>query len=372
MFENNKTIGSYHSDFEKEKGLIEVENVKCSYPPFDQIVLDDLSLVINSGEFVTILGHSGSGKTTLLRSLAGFEIIQEGYIRINGMLASTSWTHLPPEKRKIGFIFQDYALFPHLTVRQNIAFGIIGDKNDKKKRENYILDLIGLQKHDNRYPHQLSGGQQQRVALGRALAPNPVAILMDEPFSNLDKQLRSSLSREVRDIIKSAGITAILVTHDREEAMILSDRVGVLVDGKLIQIDAPEKLYRFPVSLEVSRMISETRLLKGKVQKKYIDTEIGKILIGKIQSGGSDFNDGSSITASIRPEDLTIKKSDSREHGTIIRKEFSGNNLIYCVELKSGTFLHVDNFNDPDSFKVGEKVRLDFSMMNPISVFPNF
>ncbi len=370
MFEDNKTIGSYHSDFEKEKGLIEVENVKCSYPPFDQIVLDDLSLVINSGEFVTILGHSGSGKTTLLRSLAGFEIIQEGYIRINGMLASTSWTHLPPEKRKIGFIFQDYALFPHLTVRQNISFGIVGNKNYKKKRENYILDLIGLKKQDNRYPHQLSGGQQQRVALGRALAPNPVAILMDEPFSNLDRQLRSSLSREVRDIIKSSGITAILVTHDREEAMVLSDRVGVLVDGKLIQISEPEKLYRFPASLEVSRMISETRLIQGIVQKRHINTEIGKISIEKIQSGNSTFNEGSSIIASLRPEDLTINKSNSETHGTIVRKEFSGNNLIYCVELKSGDFLHVDNFNRIDSLDEGEHVSLDFSLRNPISVFP--
>ncbi len=360
------------SDFEKQKGLIEVENVKCGYPPLNKPILDDVSLVINSGEFVTILGHSGSGKTTFLRSLAGFEVIQDGYIRINGMLASTSWLHLPPEKRKIGFIFQDYALFPHLSVRQNISFGIVGQKNEIKKRADSILDLVGLQKHADRYPHQLSGGQQQRVAVGRALAPNPVAILMDEPFSNLDRQLRSSLSREVRDIMKSSGTTAILVTHDREEAMILSDRVGVLVDGKLIQIDVPEKLYRFPGSLEVSRMISETRLLNGKVQKKHIDTEIGKISIEKIQSGGSIFNDGSSIIASIRPEDLTIKKSNSGEHGTIVRKEFSGNNLVYCVELKSGTFLHVDNFNDPDSFKEGEKVRLDFSMMNPISVFPNF
>ena len=148
--------------------------------------------MINSGEFVTILGHSGSGKTTFLRSLAGFEVIQDGYIRINGMLASTSWLHLPPEKRKIGFIFQDYALFPHLSVRQNISFGIVQQKNEIKKRADSILDLVGLQKHADRYPHQLSGGQQQRVAVGRALAPNPVAILMDEPFSNLDRRLRSS------------------------------------------------------------------------------------------------------------------------------------------------------------------------------------
>ena len=148
MFENNKTIGSYHSDFEKEKGLIEVENVKCSYPPFDQIVLDDLSLVINSGEFVTILGHSGSGKTTLLRSLAGFEIIQEGYIRINGMLASTRWTHLPPEKRKKGFIFQDYALFPHLTVASNLSLGLkelsIGMSNDYQKALSFNATFLRI------------------------------------------------------------------------------------------------------------------------------------------------------------------------------------------------------------------------------------
>ena len=227
-----------------------------------------------------------------------------------------------------------------------------------------------MKKQDYRYPHQLSGGQQQRVALGRALAPNPVAILMDEPFSNLDRQLRSSLSREIRDIIKSSGITAILVTHDREEAMILSDRVGVLVDGKLIQISEPEKLYRFPASLEVSRMISETRLIQGIVQKKHINTEIGKISIEKIQSGDSTFNEGSPIIASLRPEDLIIKKSNSDIHGTIVRKEFSGNNLIYCVELKSGDFLHVDNFNRIDSLNEGENVSLDFSLRNPISIFP--
>ena len=237
MFKKTNSNDPDNLTFERQEGLIEVDNVKCGYPLSDQAVLSDLSFLVDSGEFITILGHSGSGKTTLLRALAGFEVIQDGYIRINGMLASTSWLHLPPEKRKIGFVFQDYALFPHLTVRQNIAFGIVGDKNKKKKREDSILDLIGLQKQANRYPHQLSGGQQQRVAVGRALAPNPVAILMDEPFSNLDRQLRSSLSREIREIIKFSGITAILVTHDREEAMVLSDRVGVLVSGKLIQIE---------------------------------------------------------------------------------------------------------------------------------------
>ena len=227
--------------------LLNVKQISCRYD--DKVIIPDLSFSVKPGKIASLLGPSGCGKTTALRAIAGFEPIYSGEIELAGNVLSTPTDTLAPEKRKVGMVFQDYALFPHLNVNDNIAFGIQG--KDKSKRANKIaelLDIIKLQNYANYYPHQLSGGQQQRVALARALAPNPVILLLDEPFSNLDTELRRSLSLEVRDILKQNNITAILVTHDQTEAFTVADEIGVFDAGVLQQWGEPQTLRQQPAN----------------------------------------------------------------------------------------------------------------------------
>jgi len=216
-------------------GKIELEDVAVSFDD-KNIILKDFSLNIDKGKYVSILGTSGIGKTTLLRAISGFKRISSGYIRINGQLASSSFSHMPPENRNLGFVFQDYALFPHLNVFENVGFGLGRKVNDRRIKIQNIIDMIDLKGHEKKYPNQLSGGQQQRVAIGRALAISPSAILMDEPFSNLDFSLKKILSNEVKKIIKNTGTTTIMVTHDEIEAERLSDECYLLENGKIKQI----------------------------------------------------------------------------------------------------------------------------------------
>mgnify|MGYP005619547811 FL=1 len=216
-------------------GKIELEDVAVSFDD-KNIILKDFSLNIDKGKYVSILGTSGIGKTTLLRAISGFKRISSGYIRINGQLASSSFSHMPPENRNLGFVFQDYALFPHLNVFENVGFGLGRKVNDRRIKIQSIIDMIDLKGHEKKYPNQLSGGQQQRVAIGRALAISPSAILMDEPFSNLDFSLKKILSNEVKKIIKNTGTTTIMVTHDEIEAERLSDECYLLENGKIKQI----------------------------------------------------------------------------------------------------------------------------------------
>jgi len=216
-------------------GKIELENVNVSFDE-KNLILKDFVLNINKGKFVSILGTSGIGKTTLLRVISGFKRISSGYIRINGQLASSGFSHMPPENRNLGFVFQDYALFPHLNVFENVGFGLGRKIKDRNVKIQNIVEMIDLRGHEKKYPNQLSGGQQQRVAIGRALAINPSAILMDEPFSNLDFSLKSILSNEVKKIIRSTGTTTIMVTHDEREAERLSDECYLLENGKIKSI----------------------------------------------------------------------------------------------------------------------------------------
>ncbi len=227
--------------------LLNVKQISCRYD--DKVIIPELSFSVKQGQIASLLGPSGCGKTTALRAIAGFEPIYSGEIELAGNILSTVNDTLVPEKRKVGMVFQDYALFPHLTVKDNIAFGIQDkDKTERTAKIADLLDMIKLKDYASYYPHQLSGGQQQRVALARALAPNPVILLMDEPFSNLDTELRRSLSLEVRDILKQNNITAILVTHDQTEAFTVADEIGVLDNGVLQQWADPETLRQHPVN----------------------------------------------------------------------------------------------------------------------------
>ncbi len=222
--------------------LLSVESLSCAYA--NHVIVEGVSFAIKEGEIACLLGPSGCGKTTLLRALAGFNPVAAGSIRMQGQEVSSTSATLPPEKRQMGMVFQDYALFPHLSVADNIAFGL---KNKTRAEKNEIvlsmLHLVRLPDLSKRFPHELSGGQQQRVALARALASRPRLLLMDEPFSNLDTEMRKELSLEVRDIIKQQGIAAVVVTHDQEEAFVISDVLGILSDGKLQQWGKAESLY---------------------------------------------------------------------------------------------------------------------------------
>lgn len=234
--------------------LLEVNNINCRYE--DQVIIEDLSFEVAEHQVVSLLGPSGCGKTTALRAIAGLEPVFAGQIRLDGVCLSAANSIMPPERRQVGMVFQDYALFPHLTVRRNIAFGLHGqDKEVIAEAVGQLLTLVHLEQHADKYPHQLSGGQQQRVALARALAPAPRLLLMDEPFSNLDTEMRRSLSREVRDILNARKISAILVTHDQEEAFTVADVTGIMLEGSLQQWGSARDLLDKPANDFVARFL---------------------------------------------------------------------------------------------------------------------
>ena len=227
--------------------LLNVNQISCRYD--EKVIIPELSFEVNQGQIVSLLGPSGCGKTTALRAIAGFEPVYKGSIELAGRVLSTPGNTLAPETRKVGMVFQDYALFPHLTVNDNIAFGIQDKaKTERNAKVAELLNIIKLQDYADYYPHQLSGGQQQRVALARALAPNPAILLLDEPFSNLDTELRRSLSMEVRDILKQNNTTAILVTHDQTEAFTVADEIGILNEGVLQQWGQADTLRQQPAN----------------------------------------------------------------------------------------------------------------------------
>ena len=242
--------------------LLNLHNVSCGFG--GQAVVQDLDLHLNAGDIACLLGPSGCGKTTSLRAIAGFEPLLAGEISLAGEVISRPGFTLPPEQRRIGMVFQDYALFPHLSVAQNVAFGIRQHPQSRRITAE-LLELVNLSELGKRYPHELSGGQQQRVALARALAPEPRMLLLDEPFSNLDGELRRRLSKEVRDILKARGTSAILVTHDQEEAFAVSDHVGVFQNGRLQQWDTPYNLYHEPLTPFVASFIGQGYFIRGQL-----------------------------------------------------------------------------------------------------------
>ncbi|GAB4336167.1 MAG: ABC transporter ATP-binding protein [Desulfobulbaceae bacterium] len=313
--------------------MLEIKDVWKNYG--DTPVIRDLSFSLEQGKIGCLLGPSGCGKTTILRLIAGFEDVTAGNVRIGGEIVSTPEKTVSPHRRNIGMVFQDYALFPHLTVFQNIAFGLHGRKRTGKEatvRE--LLRVTGLKGTEKKYPHQLSGGQQQRVALARALAPRPSLLLMDEPFSNLDVTLRERLSIEVREILKSYGTTAVMVTHNQQEAFALADRVGVVHGGKLMQWDAPPVLYHHPCSKEVASFIGEGTLLRGEIVDEHrVRTGLG-ILEGTVGPGFSAQNERT-VQVLIRPEDV-VHDDASAFRATIVRKTFRGANILYTLRLPGG------------------------------------
>jgi len=288
---------------------------------------------VNTGSLVCLLGPSGCGKTTVLRSIAGFQPLDDGEILINNRSVSLPGYTLPPEKRRLGMVFQDYALFPHLNIADNVAFGLRRlSKQKSSATVAAMLDIVGLSDMGTRFPHELSGGQQQRVALARALAPQPDLILMDEPFSNLDVELRERLSSEVRHILKKQGITAVLVTHDQQEAFALGDQVGVMRDGKLLQWDTPYNLYHEPNCKFVADFIGQGIFLNGTLTAPdTVDTEVGSYKGDRAY----DWPIGSSVEVLLRPDDVIPDPGNSLQ-AKVSHKAFKGAEILYTLELPSG------------------------------------
>ncbi|MEY2978933.1 MAG: ABC transporter ATP-binding protein [Prochlorotrichaceae cyanobacterium] len=371
--------------------LLALENVTCRFSPQGHAAVANLSLNIQEGELLSLLGPSGCGKTTLLRLIAGFEQPQTGQISLAGSEVACPQCNLPPEHRQVGMVFQDYALFPHLTVVENIAFGlalpkastamgsvtrpsdqsfwqkvrsVLPQRSLRHHRERIaaMLDLVGLQGLENRYPHQLSGGQQQRVALARALAPQPRLILLDEPLSNLDIQVRLHLRQELRQILKRAGTTAILVTHDQEEALAISDRIAVMYRGQLEQVGDPQTVYQNPSTRFVAEFVTQANFLPLRTSGSGGQTEIGWVDLPP------HCDQDAPLDLMVRQEDL-ILQAHPEGIAQVVDWEFLGREQRYHLCLPSGQCLKV---RQPLSCHLayGDRVLLDFTPQFRPVLFP--
>ncbi len=352
-------------------GVIHLERVECSYPGSEVPAISDFSLLVQPGEFISILGRSGAGKTTALRVIAGFEHVSSGYVRIGGQLVGSSFVHITPDQRRVGLVFQDYALFPHLSVAGNVEFGLKDHStSEKRARVGAVVDLVGMGGYESRFIHELSGGQQQRVAIARALAPDPIALLMDEPFSNLDKQLRTVLRRDVKNIVTEAGATTILVTHDREEALATSDRVAVMGDRSIEQIGTPEEVYLNPVSAAVAKLIGPCELISGSYRAGLVETEAGTFPARQV--AGNVLSDSKQVLVLMRASELEINPVKGAEDpgGAIELREFEGEFSEYTIRLDSGALIRVRR-RAAEGLSKGQRVVVKTRNNLPLIVFPN-
>jgi iron(III) transport system ATP-binding protein len=316
--------------------MLQLHAISQQFAPQAGLVVDRVSFSLAAGEILGLLGPSGCGKTTLLRLIAGFAAPQSGYIELDGQRIADDRQMRPPEDRNIGMVFQDYALFPHLTVTQNIAFGLAQPRRRRFSPAQIppltqaAIALVGLTGLEQRYPHELSGGQQQRVALARAIAPQPAIILLDEPLSNLDVQVRLRLRQEIRRILKTTNTTAIFVTHDQEEALAIADRVGVMQQGQLAQIGTPEELYHHPRSRFVADFVTQANFLPAQRKENYWHTEVGQFPVDPTHPPASPIGE-----IMIRQEDVQLRP-DAQSRMVVRDRQFLGREYRYGVVLPSG------------------------------------
>ena len=285
--------------------------------------LEAADLCVERGAFVALLGPSGCGKTTLLRLVAGFEQPDAGEVRLGDRVVADGDTWVAPERRRVGMVFQDYALFPHLTVAENVGFGLA--RRERRSRVPVVLALVDLRGLGGRYPHELSGGQQQRVALARALAPNPQLVLLDEPWSNIDPHLRASMRDELARILRSIGVTVLLVTHDREEAFSLADRIALMRDGTVVQEGSPEEVYVAPASRWAAEFVGAGNFLPGTVADGVVQTTVGRF-------PALNANGATAVDVLIRPELLELEP-DPGGAAEVVAREFRGHDVFYRVRL---------------------------------------
>ena len=303
--------------------ILQLKNISKSFDGGKTTVLNQIDFSVKKGSIVSFVGESGSGKTTLIRMIAGLERSDSGEIYLKDTLVSSDTIFVKPEKRNIGMVFQEYALFPHMTVSKNIAYGLHQSKNPKQRIAE-VLDLVGLKGFEERYPHELSGGQQQRVALARAIAPKPELLILDEPFSNLDAMLRVQLRNEILEIVKKTGVTAIFVTHDTQDALAISDEILILKHGDLVQKAAAETLYKNPKNIYVASLFGEVILLKKEVLKQFqFQIEEGK-------------------QYAIRNKNLKLSENSTYKlQAKIAKSIFLGENYQLKLLLQDNNFIHV-------------------------------
>lgn len=324
---------------------------------FGQVqAVENAQLCVERGELVALLGPSGCGKTTLLRLVAGFEQPDAGEVRLGDRMVAGPDTWVPPERRHVGLVFQDYALFSHLTVGENVGFGI--PRRGRAERVAELLALAGLAGLAQRYPHELSGGQQQRVAVARALAPRPEVVLLDEPWSNIDPLLRSSMRDELSRILRAAEATVLLVTHDREEAFSLADRVALMTDGSIAQAGTPEEIYRMPTTRWTAAFSGPGNFIPGQLQDGLVET-----LLGRFPTANS--KDSGSVEVLIRPELLELEL-DPDGAAEVVGREFRGHDILYRVRLNGATL--VSQRPSTEAVPLGARVTVR-PHRTPVSVF---
>ena len=302
----------------------------------EAVAVEGLSFSLEPGEILSILGPSGCGKTTMLRLVAGFDSPDAGEIAIQGRLVAGRSVYVPPDCRNVGMVFQEYALFPHLSVAQNVSFGLhrLSD-SERRQRLTEVIELVRLTGLEERYPHELSGGQQQRVALARTLAPRPIAVLLDEPFSNLDAAMRASMRQEVESILRQNGIATVFVTHDREEAFAMADRLGVMRDGAIEQLDTPDAIYHSPATPFVASLTGTSDLLSGDLREGLVVTELGSL---PWTGGDGAISEGASVDLLVHGDDFQVV-ADPEGRCVVRAREFRGDETMLTVELPSGATL---------------------------------
>ena len=329
--------------------MIECRNLSKSYGTLQAV--SGISLRLDEHEFLSILGPSGCGKSTLLRLIAGLEVPSQGQVFLHGQEISGREIILPPERRKFGMIFQDFALFPHLSVKDNVAYGAAGSKIEKQQRVNELLELVSLPHLATKMPHQISGGEQQRIAVARALAARPSLILMDEPFSNLDYQLRQHLRRDIREILKHEGVATVLVTHDQVEAITFSDRMLLMQKGKVVQEGTPSEIYQNPQTIWASSFVGEANHLPVEWQNDSLQTPLGELNVP------SEIGMNARIMM-VRPEDFKLESVPADQANGIVKSVvFSGSVQAIGVVLKSGASVQVSGsphllWSQNDSVKI--------------------
>ncbi len=363
--------------------ILELQHVECRHD--DQMVVKDIAFALKAGESACLLGPSGCGKTTLLRAIAGLEPIYNGQIAIHGKVCSSNQLLTPPEKRHLGLVFQDHALFPHLSINDNVAFGLRKlSRKAKAKRVDECLELVGLDGLGERFPHQISGGQQQRVALARTIAPKPKLILLDEAFSSLDTHLRRSLARELKGLLKSQGIASLLVTHDQQEAFAMADYIGVMHQGQLLQWDTPYNLYHQPSDPQIASFIGDGHFISGVIHNDMdqaehsaddtptVSTILGDFPIANINNPDSNnhyrFSDHEQVLVLMRPDDITPNPSSSLR-ARVTHRVFRGAIIEYELELANKESLKA-LFASHHDYPLTQDIGLDLDVQHLI-VYPN-